>query len=277
MKTSIFATSARTGVLPPDRLAPCFQPKHRRFVVVSVSRPSNSLKDLKTDAISIHHTPTPTPTTNTVYNDNWFDRVAIDYLSKAVQDTTGIRNEKSGYESLVVAAREVFRSFDPIQQRQLVVKALQNATPGPLAFLIKRMLPPSKFSREYFTAFTTMFFAWLVGPCEIRESDFEGVKEKNVVHIKKCRFLESTNCAGMCTNLCKVPSQEFIQSSFGIPINMVPNFDDMSCEMIFGQNPPALQDDPVFKQPCYKLCNVKNKHDTSCLTKPIEDTEHLAI
>nr|KAJ0191894.1 hypothetical protein LSAT_V11C800426200 [Lactuca sativa] len=67
-------------------------------------------------------------------------------------------------------------------------------------------------------------------------------------------FLESTNCAGMCTNLCKIPSQEFIKSSFGVPFNMVPNYEDMSCDMIFGQNPPTLQDDPAFKQPCYKLC-----------------------
>ncbi|KAJ0716806.1 putative beta-carotene isomerase [Helianthus annuus] len=32
------------------------------------------------------------------------------------------------------------------------------------------------------------------------------------------------------------------------------DFDDMSCEMIYGQDPPALEDDPVLKQPCYKLC-----------------------
>lgn len=33
------------------------------------------------------------------------------------------------------------------------------------------------------------------------------------------------------------------------------DFDDMSCEMIFGQDPPASNDDPALKQPCYKLCN----------------------
>ena len=33
------------------------------------------------------------------------------------------------------------------------------------------------------------------------------------------------------------------------------DFDDMSCEMIFGQEPPASIDDTALKQPCYKLCN----------------------
>lgn len=28
-------------------------------------------------------------TTNTVYKDNWFDRIAINYLSRALQDASG--------------------------------------------------------------------------------------------------------------------------------------------------------------------------------------------
>ncbi|KAL8253677.1 hypothetical protein R6Q59_031898 [Mikania micrantha] len=243
METIIFASPVRMGITSSISRVP-------KRMVVSVMTPSDALK---TETRS---------SSKTLYKDNWFDRLAIDYLSKAVQDTVGIRNDESGYESLVVAARAVFRSFGPIQQRQLVVKAIHNAIPTPFGLLIKTLLPPSKFSREYFAAFTIIFFRWLVGPCEIKESE---LKERNIVHIKKCRFLESTNCAGMCTNLCKIPSQEFIKNSFGIPINMVPNFDDMSCEMIFGEDPPALQDDPILKQPCYKLCNVKHKHDTSCI------------
>lgn len=36
------------------------------------------------------------------------------------------------------------------------------------------------------------------------------------------------------------------------------DFDDMSCEMIFGKEPPASIDDPALKQPCYKLCIYLN-------------------
>ncbi|KAI3773050.1 hypothetical protein L6452_04248 [Arctium lappa] len=259
METTIFSTPTTIGI--PSFVTPSTRwPRRNRLAVVSVLTPSTSTKDLKTESTSSYNR-VITPV-KTVYNDNWIDHVAISYLSKAVQDAAGLRNEESGYESLVVAAGAVFRSFGPIRQRQVVVKALQSAIPEPVAFLIKKVMPPSKFSREYFASFTTIFFPWLVGPCQVTESEFEGRKERNVVHIKKCRFLESTNCAGMCTNLCKMPSQEFIKNSFGIPINMVPNFDDMSCEMTFGQDPPSLKDDPAFKQPCYKLCNVKHKHDT---------------
>ncbi|XP_057483486.1 beta-carotene isomerase D27, chloroplastic-like [Actinidia eriantha] len=200
----------------------------------------------------------------TVYNDNWFNLIAINHLSKSVQATTGLINSKSGYESLVEAATAATRSFNPIQQREIVIKALEKAFPRPILAMIRTLLPNSKFAREYFAIFTTVFFKWLVGPSEVRESELNGRRERNVVHIKKCRFLEESNCVGMCINLCKMPSQTFIKDSLGMPINMVPNFDDMSCEMIYGQDPPSTAEDPVFKQPCYKLCKINRKHNTIC-------------
>ncbi|WOH01722.1 hypothetical protein DCAR_0521107 [Daucus carota subsp. sativus] len=202
-------------------------------------------------------------TLKTEYKDNWFDSIAINHLSKSVQETIGFKSSKKGYDGLVEATTAARQHFSPDQQRQLVIQALDKAFPKPILSLIRTVLPPSKLQREYFAAFTTIFFPWLVGPCEVKESEFNGKHEKNVVHIKKM-FLEESNCVNMCTNLCKMPSQAFIKDSFGIPVNMVPNFDDMSCEMIFGQEPPAQSDDPAFKQPCYKLCNAKQKHSTSC-------------
>lgn len=204
-------------------------------------------------------------TKKTIYNDSWFAELAINYLSQQFQDATGLRNSKRGYESLAQTATDTWQKFSPIQQHGLVLQSLNRAIPRLILNMIKIMLPESTFKREYFAAFTTLFFAWLVGPSEVRESEFNGKKERNVVHIKKCRFLEETNCVGMCTNLCKIPSQTFIKHSLGMPVDMVPNFDDMSCEMIFGQEPPAITEDPAFKQPCYKLCNnSSHPHISTC-------------
>ncbi|XP_073101319.1 beta-carotene isomerase D27, chloroplastic [Elaeis guineensis] len=199
----------------------------------------------------------------TVYKDNWFGRLAIHHLSDSLQVTTGMGNKKKGYESLVEAASMVMRSYDAKRQQELVIQSLNKAFPGFILKMIKFLLPPSKFAREYFATFTTIFFSWLVGCCEVRESEVQGKMEKNVVYISKCRFLESTNCVGMCTNLCKIPSQRFIKDSLGMPVNMVPNFEDMSCEMIFGQHPP--EDDPALKQPCYRTsCTAKQIHGVNC-------------
>ncbi|EPS65195.1 hypothetical protein M569_09583, partial [Genlisea aurea] len=115
-------------------------------------------------------------------------------------------------------------------------------------------MPPTKFSRQLFALFTVTFFRWLVGPCEVVEREFGGHMERNVVHITKCRVLEGTKCIGICTNMCKMPCQSFIKESLGMPINIVPNFDEMSCEMVFGEDPPPESSDPAFSAPCYERC-----------------------
>ncbi|EOX94607.1 hypothetical protein QUC31_004605 [Theobroma cacao] len=196
--------------------------------------------------------------------DNWFELMAISHLSQSLQAATGLKIRKSGYESLVEAAAMMSKKFNPSRQQELVIQALNSAIPRIILNMIKTLLPQSQFTREYFAAFTTVFFAWLIGPSEVRASELNGRREKNVVHVRKCRFLEQSNCVGMCINLCKMPSQAFIKDSLGMPVNMVPNFDDMSCEMIFGQDPPASNDDPALKQPCYKLCRANQKHAVKC-------------
>ncbi|XP_058737991.1 beta-carotene isomerase D27, chloroplastic-like [Vicia villosa] len=203
--------------------------------------------------------------TRTVYKDSWFDLVAINHLSKSVQAATGIRNNESGYESLVEAAIMAKQKFNSIEQQEVIIQALNRLFPESVFLLIRKLLPPCKFTREHFAIFTTLFFTWLLGPSEVRESEINGRREKNAVYVKKCRFLEETNCAGMCINLCKIPTQSFIKNALGMPVNMIPNFDDMSCEMIFGQDPPSSMDDPSLNQPCYKQCKAYKSHETNCL------------
>ncbi|XP_051142272.1 beta-carotene isomerase D27, chloroplastic [Andrographis paniculata] len=248
--------NAHDSFLPPRINRSVSMQNHRRRSQSTGIR--STLADNSVDVSSVARQ------SQTVYNDNLFDRLAINHLSHCLQASTGLRNEKRGYDGLVEAATVAARHFSPIEQRQIIIQTLEMAIPKPILSLIKTVLKPSKFAREYFAVFTTFFFAWLVGPCEVREAEFDGKKEKSVVHIPKCRFLEETNCVGMCTNLCKMPSQTFIKESLGMPIYMVPNFDDMSCDMKFGQEPPAQSLDPAFTQPCYKQCKSSGRHQKNC-------------
>jgi len=93
-----------------------------------------------------------------------------------------------------------------------------------------------------------------VGPMEVREQEVGGVLQKSVVHIEKCRYLETSKCAGMCINLCKNPCQSFFKDQLGMPLTMNPNFEDGSCEMIFGVPPPPFEDDPASAAPCNAAC-----------------------
>lgn len=35
-------------------------------------------------------------------------------------------------------------------------------------------------------------------------------------------------------------------------MKLISDFEDMSCDMVYGQAPPTFEEDPVSKQPCYQ-------------------------
>ncbi|KOM25133.1 hypothetical protein LR48_Vigan50s005300 [Vigna angularis] len=83
---------------------------------------------------------TEEPRKTNAYNDNLFDRLAINHLSKSVQETTGLSNNKSGYESLVEAATVAKHKFDPIGQQEVIIQALDRAFPRPILSFVSSLL-----------------------------------------------------------------------------------------------------------------------------------------
>lgn len=114
---------------------------------------------------------------------------------------SGFTNNKSGYDSFVEAATGLWSNFNPVQQHEIVAKTLDKAIPRPILAMasssfsshrlliltyvenaqvyriqvmmpwplqIRTLLPDSKFTRELFAVFTTLCFAWLIGPNEVR-------------------------------------------------------------------------------------------------------------
>lgn len=73
--------------------------------------------------------------------------------------------------------------------------------------------------------------------------------------------------------MCKVPTQDFFTDEFGLPLTMKPNFEDLSCEMIFGQHPQPMEKDEAFKQPCFKIqCNLGTEDPKACVKLPQVNT-----
>jgi len=75
--------------------------------------------------------------------------------------------------------------------------------------------------------------------------------------IKKCRYLQESGCVGLCTNLCKRPTEAFFSEAFGLPLTMEPDFETLECTMRFGQAPPPIEEDAVYNQPCFSaVCSM---------------------
>lgn len=211
----------------------------------------------------------------TKYNDGVFEKVFMTLFARKMEKFSGkpnkeIEGKKKGlldydYDSFVDVSRRVMQGRNRIQQQEVVREVLLSMLPPGAPDQFRKLFPPTKWAAEFNAALTVPFFHWLVGPSEVVEVEVNGVKQRSGVHIKKCRYLENSGCVGMCVNMCKIPTQDFFTNEFGLPLTMIPNFEDMSCEMVYGQPPPPFEEDPVAKQPCFaEVCSVANPNSSIC-------------
>ncbi|XWS38147.1 hypothetical protein CRYUN_Cryun19dG0105300 [Craigia yunnanensis] len=179
----------------------------------------------------------------TKYNDGLFEKAFMTLFARkmekfAAAPKAGMEAKKGwfeyDYESFVEVSKRVMLGRSRLQQQQVVRKVLLS------------MLPPG-------------------APAQVVEVEVNEVKQKSGVHIKKCRYLENSGCVGMCLNMCKIPTQDFFTNEFGLPLTMTPNFEDMSCEMVYGQVPPPFEEDLASKQPCFAdICSMANPSSSVC-------------
>lgn len=208
--------------------------------------------------------------TSTEYFDNWFDRLFIWLFSRKMAQAVGKDTPLQGYAGFVDLSKRIMQGRNPQEQQRVVRTVLHSLVPAPVLFAIRSLFSPTQLVCELNAWFATRLFEWLVGPCEVLETqitDPQGqVKwQKSNVHIQKCRYLEQSGCVGMCINMCKLPTQEFFTQEFGIPLTMTPNFEDLSCDMVFGQLPPALETEAAYQQPCLPLlCPTAQIEVESC-------------
>ncbi|KAK9785096.1 hypothetical protein WJX73_007876 [Symbiochloris irregularis] len=198
------------------------------------------------------------------YNDGLLNKFFIKYFSQKMSDTLGGRPYEEGYDGFVQLSREIMKGRSSKQQREAVGGVLDSLMPPEAQQSFRTLFPLSKWSAEINARITVAFFGWLVGPMELQHDDitFKGRQERwrSKVQIKKCRYLEQSGCVGMCVNMCKVPTQQFFTDRVGLPLTMNPNFEDLSCEMLFGKPPPPLEEDEAFMQPCFPhVCNIGNR------------------
>jgi hypothetical protein len=202
------------------------------------------------------------------YVDNAVDRLFIWLFSRKMAKAVGNETEQLGYQGFVDLSCQIMKGRTATEQQQVVAVVLRSLVPRQVLYLIRTLFSPTQLVCELNAWFAARLFEWLVGPCEVRQvevMDEEGRsrQQSSGVHIKKCRYLESSGCVGMCVNMCKLPTQQFFTQDFGIPLTMTPNFEDMSCEMVFGQSPPEI--DPVYEEPCLvAYCSMASPTAETC-------------
>jgi hypothetical protein len=205
-----------------------------------------------------------------VYQDSVGDRLFIWLFSRKMAKAIGKDTARSGYDGFVDLSTQIMQGRSAQQQQALVAVVLKSLVPAQVLWLIRTLFAPTQLVCELNAWFAARLFEWLVGPCEVKTVEFTNAEDqvcqqRSGVHIKKCRYLDESRCVGMCVNMCKLPTQRFFTEDFGIPLTMVPNFEDFSCEMIFGQPPPPLETEDAYNQPCLvDHCSLANRDPQPC-------------
>ena len=106
------------------------------------------------------------------------------------------------------------------------------------------------------SAVTPLFFQFLVGPARPGRRD-DG--SRGAVVVEKCRFLERSNCKGMCLHICKAPAQEFFGEELGVPLTVKPNFDTHECHWVWGREPEEVEDDEEWPRGCLVGCESRKQ------------------
>jgi Beta-carotene isomerase D27-like, C-terminal len=190
-----------------------------------------------------------------IYHDAPLDRLFIWIFSQKMAKAVGKTTKLKGYDGFVDLSKKIMQGRNAKEQQAVVAKVLSSLVPSPILTVIRTVFSPTRWVCESNAWFAARLFEWLVGPCEVREVEVVGshqqvARQKSGVHMKKCRYLEQSGCVGMCINMCKLPTQAFFTEGFGIPVTMTPNFEDMSCDMVFGQIPSPLHEEAAYQQPC---------------------------
>jgi len=123
----------------------------------------------------------------------------------------------------------------------------------------KELLEPGRQLGPWFyaptlTAVVAPFaFGFLVGPSRL---NLRADGEWGGLVVDKCKFLQESNCKGMCLNSCKQPAQQLFEE-LGLPLRVSPNFETQECQWSFGEVAPHPAEDPTWPKGCVVGCTSR--------------------
>jgi hypothetical protein len=151
---------------------------------------------------------------------------------------------------------------------------------------------PAWLTNYAFVIVFTNLFPWLMGPMEgvdhvevptpdwLRKTFANAPKTIRVpqaVKAERCRFLETSQCASVCVNTCKAPSQEWLKEDFGMDLHIQPNYDDFSCQWKFNVVPPPLSEDAAVMVPCFTKCDSEFKGEKDAFRQRVRVSKGVGI
>jgi beta-carotene isomerase len=128
------------------------------------------------------------------------------------------------------------------------------------------------FYAPFLTSYITpIFFKFLVGPSYPNRHRATG--SFGGLLVTKCKFLQESNCKGLCLHQCKIPAQNFFNTTLGLSLNVVPNFVTQECQWNFNEMPiTPVSEDPSFPMGCLRGCTSRMiMNEATTTTGPVRN------
>jgi len=216
------------------------------------------------------------------------DKLLVSSLTRLLANGLGtpLPRGPAAYDEFVRVARDIAaKRPEPESQHAFVLAALRAILPPPLPALMRAIIAGLRMLGVPVGAAmawgTAPFAGWLVGPSRVapRPGSAGAAAEhaaavatavaaglpppaapvavpngSGAVVVTRCRYLEQSGCRSECAHVCKMPTQAFFAQTLGLPLTMRPNFEDKSCELVFGAPPPPPEEDEALRGPCLAGC-----------------------
>eukprot|EP00547_Thalassionema_nitzschioides_P010789 CAMPEP_0194263408 /NCGR_PEP_ID=MMETSP0158-20130606/47042_1 /TAXON_ID=33649 /ORGANISM="Thalassionema nitzschioides, Strain L26-B" /LENGTH=191 /DNA_ID=CAMNT_0039003591 /DNA_START=2231 /DNA_END=2806 /DNA_ORIENTATION=- len=98
---------------------------------------------------------------------------------------------------------------------------------------------------------------WLMGECKVNDVEIDGcgtIGRGQGLVVKRCRFLEESQCVSTCLNACKIPTENFFHDKMGLPLTINPNYETFECQFSFGRMPDPKDEAELMATPCFAKC-----------------------
>jgi Beta-carotene isomerase D27-like, C-terminal len=183
------------------------------------------------------------------------------------------------FDDIAQLAREMSQTEPPavVQAKSLAV--LRSLFPPwlPRQYRIWFSGPFPAFSCRMNAWATYVAGTWLMGECNV--NDLPEQRTSQGLHVQRCRFLESSGCASICVNACKIPTQTFFRTEMGIELLMEPNYETYECQFSFGTSPTVETEFAALQTPCLAACPTVNRqrHPTTTITTITTTTATTAV
>jgi len=212
---------------------------------------------------------------NKQFQESFLDQLLLKIFRNLVtKNTNGMTSDKDGIDGLLEQGRNYMLQSNqtPEAQHKMVYDTLgglmtpvlppfyrvfmSGIVPNVGTKMDGKQIGPWFYAPWLTTIVTPTFFGFLVGPSQPnRRKD----GERGGLIVEKCKFLQESNCKGLCLHQCKLPAQQFFKEELGLDLTVSPNFATQECQWSFGEKPLPPNEDPTFPNGCLVGCGSRSE------------------